>query len=204
MTTHEGITIPIRLAITQETKAFFDMLKTLHSDEAVVPPSAKTEAATQTTTTPPAPGEIWPGQGGYFICTLPAINDLPARHLIIGTAEKDGLEYGPRKEVTGAGSHTNGATNTSALMASSDAHPAAAWAKNYSADGHADFFLPSRLDMLMAYFYAPQLFNKDGYYWTSTQLSSDGAFVQGFEDGSSSWGCKGYEHRVRAARVIPL
>ena len=34
---------------------------------------------------PPAPGQPWPGQGGIYICTLPAQFGLPARHWGAGT-----------------------------------------------------------------------------------------------------------------------
>jgi hypothetical protein len=43
-----------------------------------------------------------------------------------------------------------------------------------------------------------------GYYWTSTQFSRFGAFVQDFEYGISAWYGKDYEHRVRAFRGLPL
>jgi hypothetical protein len=57
---------------------------------------------------------------------------------------------------------------------------------------------------VMAHICAPQLFSKDGWYWTSTQYSSDSAFVQDFEYGYSYWDFKGYERRVRAFRWVHL
>jgi hypothetical protein len=152
----------------------------------------------------PKPGDYWAGQGGRFICTLPALQGLPARHLIVGDGEAEGLPFGPSVDVSGAGSHADGAANTAALLAHSSTHPAAKWAAEYSADGHTDFHLPSRLDLLLAYINAPQLFKKSGWYWSSTQLSRSYAFVQGFEYGSSVWGGKYGEHRVRAVRWIRL
>lgn len=154
--------------------------------------------------TPPAIGEYWPGQGGHYICTLPAIQHLPARHLIAAAQEFEDITYGPYTEVPGAGSRIDGAANTAALLASGEAHPAAQKASGHTADGHSDFFLPAQLDLFMASLYAPQLFNKDDWYWTSTQLSRDYAIVQGFEYGLSFWFSKGNEYRVRAVRVIHL
>ena len=154
--------------------------------------------------TPPAMGEVWPGQGGRFICTLPALLGMPTRHLIAGEGEAEDLKFGPSVDVPGAKSHICGAVNTAALLASDKAHPAAKWASEYTADGHTDFFLPARLDMVMAYICAPQLFKTSGWYWTSTQLSRSYAFVQAFELGFSYWYLKGSKHRVRAFRVIPL
>lgn len=162
------------------------------------------ELLVQWPATPPAPGEYWKGQGGRFICTLPAMQGLPARHLIVGDGEDEELTFGPNVEVPGAASHADGAANTAALLAHESEHPAAKWASQYSADGHSDFHLPSRLELLLAYINAPQLFNKAGYYWSSTQFSRGNAFVQAFECGNSAWFGKGNERRVRAVRWIRL
>jgi hypothetical protein len=161
-------------------------------------------APSRTTGTPPTPGELWPGQGGRYICTLPALFGLPERHLIVSEDEADKLTFGPNVEVPGATSHVDGRTNTAALLAHEKSHPAAQWAAAYTKDGHTDFHLPSRLDLLMAWLCAPQLFNKDGYYWSSTQTSRFRAFVQDFEDGYSYWYSKDDERRVRAFRAIHL
>jgi hypothetical protein len=155
--------------------------------------------------TPPAHGEIWPGQGGRYICTLPALLGVPARHLIVSEGEAEGLEYGPYGlDVPGASTPLDGPANTQALLDSGKDHPAAQWARAYTADGHADFHLPAKLDLVMAQICAPQLFNKDGWYWSSTQGSSNSAFVQDFEYGVSNWRSKDSEHRVRAFRWVHL
>ena len=152
---------------------------------------------------PPAMGEYWPGQGGRYICTLPALLGMPERYLIAGDGEADDLTFGPSVDVPNAASQLNGSANTAALLATGK-HPAAKWAQDYTADGHTDFFLPARLDMVMAHICAPQLFKKSGWYWTSMQGSRYDAFVQVFEGGNSGWDGKGNEHRARAFRVIPL
>jgi hypothetical protein len=154
--------------------------------------------------TPPTHGDYWPGQGGRFICTLPALLGVPARHLIAADSETDGLTFGPSLDVPGAVSQLDGPANTSALLATGKDHPAAKWADAYTADGHTDFYLPSRLDMVMAHICAPQLFNKEGYYWTSTQGSRLSAFSQDFEYGNSLSGIKDYGRRVRAFRWVHL
>lgn len=153
---------------------------------------------------PPAMGDYWPGQGGRYICSLPALLGLPARHLIAGEGEAEDLTFGPCDDVPAATCQIDGAANTAALLATGKDHPAAQWASDYTADGHTDFFLPSKLDLVMAHICAPQLFKKSGWYRTSTQGSRSSAFVQDFEYGDSDWGSKGDEHRVRAFRVIPL
>jgi hypothetical protein len=165
---------------------------------------APTPGLASTAGAPPAAGEVWVGQGGRFICTLPELLGLPARHLVFADAEEESLPFGPYADIDGARSHHDGAANTKALIAAGAEYKAAHWAASQRADGHADFHLPSRFDLLMAYMCAPQLFKTSGYYWSSTQYSRYYAFVQYFENGDSLWGGKDNGHRVRACRVIPL
>lgn len=157
-----------------------------------------------TVLTPPGHGELWPGQGGRYICTTAAMLGMPARHLIVGDGEAEDLIYGPCLDVPDACSQIDGAGNTRALMATGQEHPAAQWAAAYTADGHTDFFLGARLDLVMSHICAPHLFNKSGWYATSTQRSRLDAFVQDFEGGDSDWDVKVNERRVRAFRAIPL
>ncbi|MFZ2309630.1 MAG: DUF1566 domain-containing protein [Rhodoferax sp.] len=196
----EPVTLPVNLVLSAQSNA---LLRALLAAEGIAQQASPTEAPS-TALQPPAAGEYWQGQGGYYICTLPALLGMPARHLIVSANEKDDLTFGPDKEVSGAGSHIDGAANTTALLKSGDAHPAAHWARTYTADGHNDFFLPSRYDLLMAWLCAPKLFKTSGWYWSSTQFSRHLAFVQDFEDGGSYWLNKGDERRVRASRAIQL
>jgi hypothetical protein len=154
--------------------------------------------------TPPAAGEIWPGQGGRYICTIAASDGLPERHLVFGTSEAEDLTFGPYLDVPGAKSMVDGRANTAALLASGSEHPAAAWATAYTEDGHTDFHLPSRVELVLAHAHAKEHFSEDGYYWSSTQTSRGYAFVQDFEGGSSGWDVKDSERRVRACRWIHL
>lgn len=190
----QSITLPINLELSSKSKALLDFLRSLETDAPVKP---------TTSPTPPAMGEYWVGQGGRYICTLPALLGMPERHLIVGDGEAEDLIFGPVADVHGTTSQIDGASNTKALLAHGG-HPAAKWASEYTADDHKDFFLPARLDMVMAHICTPKIFKTSGWYWTSTQLSRRGAFVQDFENGYSFWGYKDYEHRVRTFRVIPL
>lgn len=199
--TFDGLTLPVSLELCPKSKALLAFLRTLDASGA---PMTVAEPAPAAALTPPAMGGYWQGQGGHYICTLPALLDMPARHLIAGAGQAEDLTFGPSEEISGADSHINGDANTVALRSSGKKHPAADWARAYTADGNTDFFLPARLDMVMAHICAKQLFKTSGYYWTSTQTSRDYAFVQDFEDGYSGWGSKDGEHRVRAFRVIPL
>lgn len=155
--------------------------------------------------TPPAPGQPWPGQGGIYICTLPAQFGLPARHLVVGANEAEDLTWGPYgEEAEGATSQTDGRANTAALTASGKGHPAAVWASQYTEDGHTDYYLPSRIELLMCYLHAPQVFKTSGWYWSSSQYSRSHAWCQGFEYGGSSAYYKGSECRARPVRSIQL
>lgn len=168
-------------------------------------PSAPHQPETLAGTTPPAAGEIWPGQGGHYICTLPAQWGLPARHLVLGTATESGLEWGgSNSDCVSAKSHVDGRANTAALLADHTQHPAARWASKHTAEGHTDFFLPSRYDLLMCYLCAPHLFERSGWYWSSTQYSSYDAWCQHFEYGDSHAHDKDYEFRARPVRKVHL
>ena len=168
-------------------------------------PSEPAPVVATTTLTPPAPGQPWPGQGGIYICTLPAQFGLPARHLVVGTNEAEDLTWGPYdEEAAGATSQTDGRANTAALTASGKGHPAAAWASQYTEDGHADYHLPSRIELLMCYLHAPQVFTTSDWYWSSSQYSRSNAWCQDFEYGHSSANLKVNEFRARAVRSIQL
>lgn len=160
------------------------------------------------TLTPPAIGEYWPGQGGVYMGTAPAIAHLPARHLVFGAEAPKRLTWGPYgTEVESASSRIDGAANTAAILAHKAKHggefPAAEWAAAYTADSHTDFHLPSQADLFFASLQPACDFAK-AWFWSSTQVSGDDAFIQSFEVGNSSWFSKVSGCRVRAVRWIPL
>lgn len=125
-------------------------------------------------TTPPAPGQHWPAQGGTYIGIASAEGDLPARHLVA-------LDIEPPKE----------------QMNWADA---VKWAQSLGNGAR----LCTQLEGVHAYTTAKQAFKTSGYYWTGTQGSRYGAFVQVFEYGYSDWDDKDYEHRVLAFRGLAL
>lgn len=168
-----------------------------------------TEDTTHSTLTPPAIGQPWPGEGGIYAGILPAFGDQPAVHLIISADEAaQPLEWGPYgTEVTNADSRSNGRANTAAIMAHKALHggdfTAAEWASQYTADGKADFHLPSQAELFFISL-QPAVQMRKAWHWSSTQDSGGNAFVQSFEYGLSIWRTKGYDYRVRAVRWIPL
>ena len=150
----------------------------------------------------PAIGTHLPAQGG----TLGAIIARPdgtTYGLIVADAEHDVRgawgEYG--QEVPGA-KGPSGASNTAAMLAAGSTIAQAVCALHI--DGHADWYIPSRLEMLVLYEASPALFDKDGWYWSSSQYSRYDACCQDFEYGRSYAGSKGYEFRARPVRSIQL
>jgi hypothetical protein len=157
------------------------------------------------TTAPPQPGQPWPGQGGIYIGTFPAQFGLPAHYLIAAAQDCGRHAWGGHgDEANGADSQVDGRANTAALLADAQKHPAALAASKHSANGHTDFYLPSRFELLLCWLSAPQVFAKEGYYWSSSQYSRDYAWFQAFEYGYSGIDDKDFEHRVRPVRRIHL
>ncbi|WP_049810496.1 DUF1566 domain-containing protein [Variovorax paradoxus] len=155
----------------------------------------------------PAIGQPWPGQGGTYAGIMRGAPGLPDRHLIVPTAASAPLgrlawgAYGENEP--NAVSEWDGQANTRALLASKHAHPAAEACAGLKIDGHSDFYLPSRRELLLCCANVPELFDT-AWYWSSTQHSRNGAFVQGFEHGNSFWNDEDLEHRVRACRGFTL
>lgn len=154
----------------------------------------------------PTFGELVPGEGGHLGAIMRGsvvdgirqadyaliVPNLPSVLLPWG-------EYG--KEVAGAGSLTDGLTNTQAMIKAKC--PSALHIQSLVADGHSDLYLPARAEYWALRANVPELFEKE-FHWTSTQTSRDYAFAQDFEDGSSNWYHKSYEFRVRPVRRIHL
>ena len=122
-----SLTFPVELQLTPQLQALLDLLQKFQSNQAVKPSEAQPAHAVASST-PPDHGEYWPGQGGRYICTMPDLLGLPAHHLIAGTDEAT-LTFGPREDIAGTSSHTDGRANTAARLASGKPHPAAQWHK---------------------------------------------------------------------------
>lgn len=149
--------------------------------------------------TPPAIGQIWPGQGGiYFgliqypegLChIIAATEDLPKRYPF--------GDYGVSVDAT---SRTDGRANTEILLARDGKHPAAIAAAAYTAEGHTDFALPSIGELHRFWQVAPESFSTERFYVSSTQCSADGAYYVDFETGWLDDGGKDLERLVRPVR----
>lgn len=150
----------------------------------------------------PALGEYWPGEGGHNAGLVRGENGQPDYYLIVPAgpaAEFKGKWGGYEHTTKGADSHSDGLTNTLALLADSAEHPAAKLASEFTADGHADFYLPARRELQLAEANVPELFSK-AYHWSSTQYSADYAYSVDFVDGWQSGNGKDGERLVRPVR----
>ena len=153
--------------------------------------------------TPPPIGEFWKGQGGIYAGLMRGEGSQPDYHLVIAVGDQVEVEeitWGAAGQAEpGACSDRDGRANTLALVESEHSHPAAEWAASWEADGHRDFYLPARREQRLCWVNVPELF-PDAWYWSSTQCSSYGAWVQDFVGGYQYYGHKGNEYRARAVR----
>ena len=153
---------------------------------------------------PPAIGETWASQGGVYAGLMRGADGHPDYHLIApktsqGQVEK--IEWGARgEEENQATSERDGLTNTRALCESPYDHPAAEWAAGLELNGHRDWYLPARRELALCYATVPELFERSGWYWSSTQYSAYGAWTQAFGDGGQSLCHKLDALRARAVR----
>ncbi|MDG9886320.1 DUF1566 domain-containing protein [Pseudomonas sp. GD04058] len=155
----------------------------------------------QSQLTPPAIGEIWPGQGGIYAGIVPTRDGAEAYHLIIGD-DLGRFEWGPYGEDSPATSLIDGQANTQALVDSDASYPAAVAAYEHQADGHADFYLPAAAELYEAWL---NLGYKDwGWVWSSSQRSAYYAFGLCFEAGYQGYYGKPNGLRVRPVRRLPI
>lgn len=150
----------------------------------------------------PPLGAYWPGEGGHNAGLVRGESGQPDYYLIVagGPAAEFRATYGGYEHKTeGADSASDGRANTRALLADSEEHPAAKMASDYTADGHADFYLPARRELQVVEANTPELFSK-ARHWSSTQYSAYNAYVMVFEGGWQDYDDKYDERLVRPVR----
>lgn len=131
---------------------------------------------TATATTAPAIGQEWPEQGGVFIGTR--LIDGAAHHVIIPSGKEFDLvdvEFNQQ---------------------------ASAISERGEVNGHADWRTPDQEDMMLAYINAPDLFEKDDWYWTNKPYGASTAWAVSFEIGVVLNWNRNDEFRVRPVRSI--
>lgn len=160
----------------------------------------------------PCIGAMWPEQGGIYAGIMRGEfgHDY---HLIIAPvdAELIDLEWGDDlKMIDGAISDRDGLKNSLAIRdyarSVEKRFPAACLALNNATNGFTDWYLPARHEARLAYLNAPETFNTDAWYWTSTQSASNAspAWFQYFGHGNQNNFDKGSKGRVRAVRRVPI
>ncbi|MGB8422227.1 DUF1566 domain-containing protein [Paraburkholderia sp.] len=150
----------------------------------------------------PRLGTEWEGQGGIYAGLMRGEGEQPDYHLIVSVDEAINVEWGGYGiNVPECDSRLDGAANTRALLASTSKHPAAAWAAEYTRDGHSDFYLPAQRELNLCYATVAEKFAPE-WYWSSTQYSAYGAWVQYFGDGLQYNAHKINKGRFRAVRRL--
>ena len=150
----------------------------------------------------PPLGMYWPGEGGHNAGLMRGENGAPDYYLIVPAgpaAEFKGKWGGYEHTTNGADNHSDGLANTLALLADSEDHPAANLVREFTTDGHTDFYLPARRELQLAEANVPELFSK-AYHWSSTQYSATSASSVDFEDGWQNLSDKNGERLVRPVR----
>ena len=151
----------------------------------------------------PAIGEYWPEQGGINAGLFRGDGTSAPYFLIFAENDSGNAAWGAYgTDECGAKNAHDGQTNTRALLASGNKHPAAELASAHEVEGLRDFYLPSRRELALCSANIPEAFEKSGWYWSSTQGSPSYAFVQDFEGGCQDIIFKDGEHRVRAVRRV--
>lgn len=142
----------------------------------------------------PRIGQYLVGQGGIYVGDI--LGDDGVLYGLIAAQEEDVGEaaWGPIGVLSL--SEWDGLSNTSALRES----PAAKLAGDYERDGHCDFYLPARRELMVALANVPHLFGKEGRYWTSAPRSDAYAWAVVFEYGYVRDYFRDYEFRVRPFR----
>lgn len=156
----------------------------------------------QTTITPPRIGEYWPEQGGILVALMRGGLNEPDYYLLAASDKVAKLPapcpYATDKtEVQGTSCFRDGEANTRALLKRKGKHPAAIAAAGYTADGHKDFYLPSRAEARALHVNTPELLQAR-WIWTSSQYSASYAWYQ------LPLGDQGWDFKDDVGAVLPV
>lgn len=150
----------------------------------------------------PELGEYWPGQGGYNAGLMRNESGQNYYLIVCQNTSEEKFKWGENTDdEQEAKSKTDGHNNTKTLMESSHTYPAAEHCKSLSADGHNDFYLPAQRELSLCWANVPELFTEE-WYWSSTQCSRYGAWMQDFSNGGQDCSNKSIRARARAVRRL--
>jgi hypothetical protein len=127
--------------------------------------------------TPLSLGQPWPEQGGIYAGTIRGENGQPDYHLIHATADHELTKIKWQAAIDAA---------------------------KKSINGFDDWSLPDRREARLLTINSPDSFDKDGWYWTSTQYADfpGYAWMQYFNHGNQDHYRKSLEYRARAVRRV--
>jgi len=135
-------------------------------------------------------GDTVPGGGRIFYIdtagfTVTGTDSFTAYYLVATSINERFIAWASSAyastDITGTGTGIGtGRANTAAILAVDASAPAARACKNYTGGGKDDWFLPSK-DELNEIYKAGIM--SSGYYWSSSQDSSNRAWYQNFESG---------------------
>lgn len=151
--------------------------------------------------TPILPGTPLPQLGGSLGAYI-AYPDGSTHALIVADkAHTFVTPWGPARSVKGA-TGIDGMASTQAMAKAGS--KAAQRVLALRIDGHADFYLPSRLELLAVQQMARQLLPETDWGWTSTQDGASSAWSCDFHDGFQLSLHKSYKGSAVAVRRLTL
>jgi hypothetical protein len=163
---------------------------------------------TQTIVRQPRIGELWEGQGGLYAGVMRGEAGLPDYHLIVPTdhtASVKNIMWSESDHVHPSKlSDIDGLANTRALCTSTNQHPAAQWTRTLTIEGHYDFYLPARYELLLVHINLSKILHLHHRHWSSTQDAGNPGcvWVQDFNYGDQYTNHQSSQYRVRAVRRI--
>ncbi len=165
-----------------------------------LPSHAQTSHDAQTSSTVYVIGDTGPCGGIVFYISNGGLNGLEAAPSDQSTDIEWGCTGIDIAGATGTAIGT-GATNTAAILAGCATRPiAASVADDFSLGGCNDWFLPSQEELNQLYLQKAVVGGLSTFYWSSSQIDTDGAWGQNFVDGNQGYYDK-YELVVRSRAV---
>lgn len=156
------------------------------------------------THTPPAIGQYWLGQGGYYAGIVRDGDHqwhVIAADKTLGHIESEWGTYG--ETITGEFSRRDGQHNTALILAAEPDNKIASHFTALLIDGHKDFYWPSQFEQNLCCINLPEHFTPE-WHWSSTQRSAHYAWFQGFGDGYQYFDGKDSSLAARAVRRLPI
>ncbi|MHA6686348.1 Lcl domain-containing protein [Mesorhizobium sp. A556] len=162
---------------------------------------------------PPALGEFWTGQGGYYIGDI--LDGGVLFHLVIApkaSGQNNSVQWKTTNTATaGTSSLTNGLANLAGMEAAGlSVHPMGQFCKALTIGGKTDWYPPAKDELNVIYTNRTSIIGADAinvdatFYWSSSSISTSSTLVwlQRFDLGTFDSNNKANLFRVRAIRRV--